>query len=181
MNLIKRIFTAVILLLLGLCFFALVTWEWQLGYAAGSYGGATFSEHPGLAWFFLMLQAGFGALFLKAGVGMLLRRDEPAATEDAPPVVTTLAAAAFTLGAALLVLVFVAVGLWAAAELASMVFHLLRDEIQDTMSRVFLGACLSASLGVFIYLFITMLGGPLCAYWVPRMRLAIAFVCGRSE
>ena len=180
MNLLKRLFTGLIFILLALCFFALVTWEWQLQYAAGSFGGAKFSEYPGLASFVLMMQAGLGAMFLKGGVGMLLRKDDPAES-DAPPVVGTPAGATFILGVALLALVFVAVGLWAAAEMAGMVFHLLRDDIHDTVSRLFLGACLSASVGVFVYLFATMLGGPLYAYWAPRVRLALAYLRERSK
>ena len=180
MNLLKRIFTGLIFISLALCFFALVAWEWQLRYAAGSFGGAKFSEYPGLASFVLMMQAGLGAMFLKGGVGMLLRKDDPAES-DAPPAVGTPAGTAFILGVALLALVFVAVGLWAAAEMAGMVFHLLRDDIHDTVSRLFLGACLSASVGVFVYLFGTMFGGPLYAYWVPRVRLALAYLRGRSK
>ena len=181
MNLLKRLFTGLIFILLALCFFALVTWEWQLQYAAGSFGGAKFSEYPGLASFVLMMQAGLGAMFLKGGVGMLLRKDDPAESDAAPPVVGTPAGAACILGAALLALFFVAVGLWAAAEMAGMVFHLLRDDIHDTVSRLFLGACLSASVGVFVYLFATMLGGPLYAYWAPRVRLALAYLRERSK
>ena len=94
MNLLKRLFTGLIFILLALCFFALVTWEWQLQYAAGSFGGAKFSEYPGLASFVLMMQAGLGAMFLKGGVGMLLRKDDPAESDAAPPVVGTPAGAA---------------------------------------------------------------------------------------
>ena len=173
----KSLFTAVIFLLIGLSFYALVVWELRVGMAAGTYGGAKFAEAPGLAWFIVTVQVAMGTMFLMGALARLTGTDnETGKEEDATYAPTNRFHAMLTvLGAAVAGLVMT-VGVWAAWDMAVMVVGVIRNNGDDMFSRVFLALCMCGSVGVFVYLLFSMMIQPLFEHWMPRVRAALAYL-----
>jgi hypothetical protein len=181
MKILKSLLVAAILFIIGLAFFALIAWEWQLGFAAGSYGGATFADAPGLAAFILVMQAAIGIITMMSAVAQFQREpDKDQRSEEGNPVTGMFQAihALVAGGAGCLV---AAIGLWAAWDLARMIFHLIATGMDDVFSRLFVGFSLCASTGVFIYLLFSMLIQPLYQHWSPRVHAALLFLRNRRR
>ncbi len=181
MKTLRSLLVAAILLIIGLAFFALIAWEWQLGFAAGSYGGATFADAPGLAAFILVMQAAIGIITMMSAVAQFQDKTVKDNRNDENSPVNTVFQAIQALVAGSVGCLVAAIGVWAAWDLARMVFHLIATGMDDLFSRLFVGFSLCASTGVFIYLLFSMLIQPLYQYWSPRVRAAIRFLHNRSH
>lgn len=184
MKLFKAIFKSGVFLLLGLAFFALVAWEWSVGIAAGSYGGASFKEMPGLAWFIVIIQLAMGAMAWMSALACLRGTPEADGRSNdegdaaGPPIGWFDAVHALVAGG--LACTVVAVGAWAAWDMAAMVLRLFRESQDDLFARILTASFLAGSVGVFIYLFCFLIGQPLFAYWMPRVRAALAYFRARA-
>ena len=184
MKLFKALVTALVFLLLGLSFFALVIWEWAGGYAAGSYGGVSFAAAPGLAWFFVALQLAMGAMFLSGAVAQVAAGgkddddDKDRATADAVRLPANLHGAIHTLVVAGMAGVLVALGLWALWDLGRMVLGVFGGGA-DPVDRIVVPLFLCAGIGVFAYLLYSMVARELFEYWKPRVRGALAYLRAR--
>jgi len=181
MKILKSLLVAAALLIIGLAFFALIAWEWQLGFAAGSYGGTTFADAPGLAAFILAMQAAIGIITMMSAVAQFQREPGKDQRDEEGNPVTSLFQAIHALVAGSLGCLLAAIGLWAALDLARVIYHLIATGMDDVFSRLFVGFSLCASTGVFIYLLFTMLIQPLYQYWSPRVRAALLFLRNRKR
>jgi len=181
MKILKSLTVAAVLLIVGLAFFALIAWEWELGFAAGSYGGTTFADAPGLAAFILVMQAAIGIItMMSAGAQFQREPDKDHRNEEGNPI-TGLFQAIYALVAGGVGCMVTIIGLWAAWDLARMVFHLIATGMDDLPSRLIVGFSLCASTGVFIYLLSSMLIQPIYQYWSPRVRAALLFLRNRRR
>jgi len=169
-------------LLLGLGFFALVAWEWRSGFVAGSYGGASFGQTPGIAWFLLALQVAMGGIFV---LGALARwqgdggaaRPRHGAGNPAP---IGLVGALQALGAAGGACIVIALGLWASWDLGVLVLQTFRAARGELAARVIDATLLCVVVGVFVWLFFYLLVLPLIAHWGPRVRAALEYIARRG-
>lgn len=177
MKLLKALFTAIMFLLIGLSFYALVVWELRVGVAAGTYGGAKFAEAPGIAWFIVAVQVAMGTMFLIAALTRLTgTNNETGKEEDATHAPANRFHAMLTVFGAGVAGLVMAVGAWAAWDMGVMVVGVIRNSGDDMLSRVIVALCLCASVGVFVVLLFNMVIQPLCEYWAPRVRAALAYL-----
>jgi hypothetical protein len=181
MKTLKSLIVAAVLFVIGLAFFALIAWEWQLGFAAGSYGGTTFADAPGLAAFILVMQAAIGIITMMSAVAQFQREPDKDQRDHEGDPVTGLFQAIHALVAGAVGCLVAAIGIWAAWDLARMVFHLIATGMDDLPSRLIVGFSLCASTGVFIYLLFSMLIQPVYQYWSPRVRAALLFLRNRRR
>ncbi len=146
----KEVLFAIVYLILGLGFLGLVAWEYNAGFAAGSYGGAAASENPGLFWFLIALQIAFGLNFILRfikGIANILSTDaqislllEGGKTKIAQAVYQ------ITKLAALCLLGFL--GIWAAIDLSMLFYSTIRE--LEIMGRIMLGVFALLALGTFV-------------------------------
>ncbi len=151
---------------IGLGSWSLVACEWSLSFAAGSLGGATFKDSPGLAWFILAFQVAFGGWFLFIAAERVM--GGPAPKDETRP------DAGFQAVGALLVagcaVVATCLGLWATYDLIVGAVGAVHGMGNDMFSMAISGFCLFASIGVFITLLISMVVRPLYERLRPYLR-----------
>ena len=179
MKTIQALAGAAVSLLLGLGFFALVAWEWRSGFVAGSYGGASFAQTPGIAWFLLTLQVAMGFIFGMGAVARWREDSDGQTKRDAADPPMGLFGAVHALGAAGAACIVIALGLWAIWDMGGLVLQTFREGRDDPLTRVIDGTLLCVVVGVFVWLFFTLLAQPLAEYWSPRVRAALAYFRAR--
>jgi hypothetical protein len=181
MKALKEFVFSIINLVLGLGFLALVVWEYSIGFAAGSYGGAGVGDNPGLFWFLIALQMMFGfyfiSRFIKGIADIFSAHFQASSLSEDGRMKKLMAVYRVAQFAALFFLGIL--GIWAVIDLSLMFYSTVRE--MEIIERILLGVFAILSIGTFITLLFYLLLIPFLKDIYPEALSSAKFLIDEIE